>query len=98
MLRIFETVFDASGVILSRQALGAVFLHRLTAARFLNTFLPQEFANGRCGYDCPEDYWWGCYDESEATVRRYTIEGDSPVVTPATRATAGNQPELEQVG
>jgi len=96
LLQIFETVFDAHGVMLRRQTLGVIFLHRLTAARFLDVHLPYEFKNGRTGYDCAGDYWWGCYGDAE--IRRYTIEGDLPMVALAARATADGQPELDRVG
>jgi hypothetical protein len=75
VVRIFETVFDADGVMVSRQALGVIFLHRGTAARFLEIHLPSAFVGGKTGYECAGDYWWGRSGQPGAVVHHYTIEG-----------------------
>ena len=74
MPRIFETIFDANDVMVSRQVLGAFFLDRVTAASFLDVHLPSAFPNGKTGYDCDGDYWWGCSLHADTMIHHYTIE------------------------
>lgn len=74
MFRIVETIYDADGVMRSRQALGVVAMDRFTAVRLIEAHLASAFAGGKAGYECNGDYWWGCSDQPRAMVHRYTIE------------------------
>jgi hypothetical protein len=79
MIEVYETRIGADGAVLSHASIGAIFLHRHTAVRFLHVSLPEEFKNGKHGYAYGEDYWWGCHPDPEAVIHRYTIvEGMEP--------------------
>jgi hypothetical protein len=74
MLQIFETVTDARGRIQSRDPMILVFGDRDSAAAFVQDHVERLFARGKCGYDLDGDYWWGCDEQPQGRLHRYTIE------------------------
>jgi len=79
MLHVYESIFDANGEMLSRDAIIGLHTDRDTASIFVQQHLEKSFAGGKCGYNEADDYWWGCDTQPTFQIYRYTIEPtDSP--------------------
>jgi hypothetical protein len=74
MFRVFKTVVDPSGDVVTRMVLPFAFETVIEANDFMDVYVPAVFEGGTSGYQDNDDYWWGCDATEELTIHRYIVE------------------------